>query len=212
MKSRPEPKCPLITTSWREASARRGPYADACADPDVRGGGRCHRNENHPAAVAILFATPQGPPFIVGFLISAYAVCRLVAGPWSGCCRTDTGEETSDLQPDRHACRTRAACVGQRPGIGVSGANYRRSDLGQYFRRPCPAAEHSAPATARALGTASGAIGTELRSGAPGFLVQFGVMPRYGGGGIIEVSALPQHAASSDRPNRRLRTWAQSRA
>jgi len=34
-------------------------------------------------------------PFIVGSLISVYALCQLVAAPWSECCRTGTDEEAS---------------------------------------------------------------------------------------------------------------------
>ena len=118
-------------------------------------------------------------PFIVGFLISAYAVCQLVAGPVVG------------MLSDRYGRRSVLifSQIGTLAGfVLLASANSlvvvflaRIIDgltSGNISVAHAYAAEHSAPSTRKqALGTTSGAIGTGLLVGPAlsGFLVQFGV-------------------------------------
>ena len=118
-------------------------------------------------------------PFIVGFLISTYAVCQLVAGPVVG------------MLSDRYGRRSVLifSQIGTLAGfVLLASANSlvvvflaRIIDgltSGNISVAHAYAAEHSAPSTRKqALGTTSGAIGTGLLVGPAlsGFLVQFGV-------------------------------------
>jgi MFS family permease len=118
-------------------------------------------------------------PFIVGSLISAYALCQLIAGPVVG------------TLSDRYG-RRRVLIVSQIGTLAgfvlLASANSltlvflaRIIDgltSGNISVAHAYAAEHSAPSARRqALGTTSGAIGTGLLVGPAlsGFLVQFGV-------------------------------------
>src|SRR6266481_2080461 len=117
-------------------------------------------------------------PFIVGTLISVYALCQLVAGPVVG------------LLSDRYGRRSVliVSQVGTLAGFVVlaSATNLTLVFLariidgltsGNISVAHAYAAEHSVPATRKqALGTTSGAIGTGLLLGPvlSGFLVQFG--------------------------------------
>jgi MFS family permease len=118
-------------------------------------------------------------PFIVGALISVYALCQLVAGPVVG--------TLSDRYGRRHVLIV--SQIGTLAGfVLLASANSlilvflaRIIDgltSGNISVAHAYAAEHSAPsARKQALGTTSGAIGTGLLVGPAlsGFLVQFGV-------------------------------------
>jgi MFS family permease len=117
-------------------------------------------------------------PFIVGSLISVYALCQLVAGPVVG------------MLSDRYGRRSVliASQIGTLAGFVVLALATNLTLVflariidgltsGNISVAHAYAAEHSAPATRKqALGTTSGAIGTGLLIGPvlSGFLVQFG--------------------------------------
>jgi MFS family permease len=117
-------------------------------------------------------------PFIVGSLISVYALCQLVAGPAVG------------MLSDRYGRRSVliASQIGTLAGFVIlaSATSLTLVFLARIIDGPTSgniavahayAAEHSAPATRKqALGTTSDAIGTGLLMGPvlSGFLVQFG--------------------------------------
>jgi MFS family permease len=117
-------------------------------------------------------------PFVVGSLISVYALCQLVAGPVVG------------MLSDRYGRRSVliASQIGTLAGFVVLASATSLTLVflariidgltsGNISVAHAYAAEHSAPATRkRALGTTSGAIGTGLLVGPvlSGFLVQFG--------------------------------------
>jgi MFS family permease len=117
-------------------------------------------------------------PFIVGSLISVYALCQLVAGPVVG------------MLSDRYGRRSVliVSQIGTLAGFVLLASATSLTLVflariidgltsGNISVAHAYAAEHSAPATRkRALGTTSGAIGTGLLLGPvlSGFLVQFG--------------------------------------
>ena len=117
-------------------------------------------------------------PFIVGSLISVYALCQLVAGPVVG------------MLSDRYGRRSVliVSQIGTLAGFVVLASATSLTLVflariidgltsGNISVAHAYAAEHSAPATRKqALGTTSGAIGTGLLIGPvlSGFLVQFG--------------------------------------
>jgi len=117
-------------------------------------------------------------PFIVGFLISVYAFCQLVAGPAVG------------MLSDRYGRRSVliVSQIGTLAGFVILASATSLTLVflariidgltsGNISVAHAYAAEHSAPATRKqALGTTSGAIGAGLLMGPvlSGFLVQFG--------------------------------------
>jgi predicted MFS family arabinose efflux permease len=172
-------------TSWDRGHDNVGPFirceprSGPCPDPDIHcRGSRCHRNGNHSAAVAVsrrLGATP----FIVGALISVYALCQLIAGPVVGTLSDRYGRKSVLIasQAGSLVGFVLLASAGSLMLVFlariVDGLTSGNISVAHAY-----AAEHSAPSTRKqALGTTSGAIGTGLLVGPAlsGFLVQFGV-------------------------------------